>query len=85
MHKRRSIVKKVGEDGKDGKENLMDNVDEIINRIEKMKKDSNLNNTPSSVVSISDICNYLVDIIMKEPKIKCLIMGPDDVLLKAVE
>lgn len=39
----------------------------------------------NSAVSISDICNHLVDIIMKEPKIKQLIMGRDEVLLKTVE
>lgn len=39
----------------------------------------------NSAVSISDICNHLVDIIMKEPKIKQLIMGRDEVLLKTLE
>jgi hypothetical protein len=62
------------------------NIDEIINALYEMKTQNKLpHGVTNSAVSISDICNHLVDIIMKEPKIKQLIMGRDEVLLKTVE
>jgi hypothetical protein len=45
------------------------NIDEIINALYEMKTQNKLpNGVANSAGSISDICNHLVDIIMKEPK-----------------
>jgi hypothetical protein len=62
------------------------NIDEIINAFFEIKTQNKLpDGVANSAGSISDTCNHLVDIIMKEPKIKQLIMGRDEVHLKTVE
>jgi hypothetical protein len=83
LHKRKSGIRKLAEESPTGPTT---NIDEIINALYEMKTLNKLPHDPAnSAVSISDICNHLVDIIMKEPKIKQLIMGRDEVLLKTLE